>query len=387
MTVVSGSPTTALECTVLPSDLGGALSLVSRAVSGRSTLPVLANVLLEVSSTRLTVTATNLDLTVTTSIPLEGGVEGRLTVPAKLLTEYVASLPGDKPCQLTSDPDRMLLKLVCGVQRSTFHGMDAVEFPPVPTAPSQPGLVVDSALFADAVSQTAIAASSDDGAAFLTGVLLEAEGTTLTLAATDRHRLASRTLTISSGDGTLGAPMIVPAKHLGEVGRAISPARPTVTISASASGNQVFFVLEGVTIASRLIEGRYPNWRQVIPTSSSTTVTVARDELTSASKTAAVMAREAAHPIHFALSPNSFVLRSRTEEVGDHEVPLEATVEGESLEISFNARYLLDALSVLEGESVDISLNGHRNPAVLRSEGHPDYTHVIMPVRLPDGGE
>ncbi len=372
-----------MKCSVSPSALSAALSLVSRAVSPRSTLPVLGNVLLETTDGGLRVTATNLDLTMAATVPAEVELDGRTTVPARLLSEYVASL-AEAPCTMELDATTQVLKLSCGVHRTNLHGIDAVEFPPLPTRDAGAAIELDAAVFANAVSQTAMAASGDEASPVLTGVLFQVEGERLTLAATDRHRLAVKTLdATSSGERAFTGSVIVPSRHLSEVARAVNPTRPTVSISFSEQRNQVFFSLKDVEISSRLIEGNYPNYAQVIPGKSTTTVKLPTASLLREAKTASVLARDAANPVRLRVGDNTLTLVAQTAEVGDDEAPLSANVKGDDVQIAFNARYVLDALSVMDSEEVQLSFNGSLQPGVIRPSGRDDYLCIIMPVRVP----
>jgi len=265
--------TASMKVTVSPGSLSTCLNLVSRAVSPRSTLPVLGNVLLETTDRGMRVTATNLDLAITATVEATVLEEGRTTVPARLLSEYVSSL-SEAPCTIELDPDTQVLKVSCGVHRTNMHGISAVEFPPLAAADGDIAIEVDSALLQNAITQTAMAASSDEASPVLTGVFLQIDGDRLTLAATDRHRLAVRNLDVTVHGAGLGASVIVPARHLLEVARAVTPSRPTVGMSLSQQRNQVFFTVGDIEISSRLIEGNYPNYNQVIPAESTTTVSL-----------------------------------------------------------------------------------------------------------------
>jgi DNA polymerase-3 subunit beta len=372
-----------MKCTVSPSALGACLSLVSRAVSPRSTLPILSNLLLETAEDGLRVTATNLDLTITATIEADVAQDGRTTVPARLLTDYVSSL-AEAPCALELNPSSQVVKVSCGIHRSNIHGIDAVEFPPLPARDAEATISVDAAAFAAAVAQTAMAASSDEARPVLTGVLIEMDGDRLTLAATDGHRLAVRTLDVSVAGEPPAGTVIVPARHLSEVARAVNAGRPTVNITLSQARNQVFFSMQGLEISSRLIEGTYPNYTQVIPAESRTTVTVPTAALLRETRTASVLAKDAANPVRFKAAPEgTLTLMAQTAEVGDDEAPLTAEVTGEEVQIAFNARYVLDALGVLGTDDVQLSFNGSLSPGVIRPVGADNYLCIIMPVRVP----
>jgi DNA polymerase III subunit beta len=370
-----------MKATVSSSALSGALGLASRAVSPRSTLPILGNVLLETTDTGLRLTATNLDLAISVTVAATVLEEGRTTVPARLLSEYVSSL-AEAPCTMELDPATQILRLQCGVHRTNLHGIDAVEFPPLPSREDGATIEADSQTLQNAITQTVMAASADEASPVLTGVLLQIDGTRLTLAATDRHRLAVKTIDVSVNGSLPVTSVIVPARHLGEVARAATPNRPTVTIAFSEQRNQVFFTLKDVEISSRLIEGTYPNYAQVIPGESATVVSLPTAALLREARTAAVLARDAANPVRMQVGEGTLTLRAQTAEVGDDEAPLTATVQGDDVQIAFNARYVLDALSVLDSDEVQLSFNGALHPGVIRPAGRDDYLCIIMPVRV-----
>src|ERR1700681_210882 len=358
-----------MKATVSSSTLSGALGLVSRAVSPRSTLPVLSNVLLETGPDGLRVTATNLDLTITVVVPATVLEEGRITVPARLLGEFVSSL-GDAPCTMELEPTTQVLKLTGGVHRANVHGIDAVEFPPLPARDTETSIDVDSVTLQNAITQTVMAASSDEASPVLT------------LAATDRHRLAVKTIDVTVHGTPPVTSVIIPSRHLSEVARAVNPNRPTVGLAFAHARNQVFFTLKDVEISSRLIEGTYPNYTQVIPGESTTTVSLSTASLLREAKTAAVLARDAANPVRLRIGDGTLTLLAQTAEVGDDEAPLTATVQGDDVQIAFNARYMLDALSALDSDEVQLSFNGSLPPGGIRPVGKDDYLCIIMPVRV-----
>jgi DNA polymerase-3 subunit beta len=338
-------------------------------------------VLLETGVDGLRVTATNLDLTITVVVPATVLEEGRITVPARLLGEFVSSL-GDAPCTMELEPTTQVLKLTGGVHRANVHGIDAVEFPPLPARDTETSIEVDAVTLQNAITQTVMAASSDEASPVLTGVLLQIEGNRLTLAATDRHRLAVKTIDVTVNGTPPVTSVIVPSRHLSEVARAVNPNRPTVGIAFAHARNQVFFTLKDVEISSRLIEGTYPNYTQVIPGESTTTVSLSTASLLREAKTAAVLARDAANPVRLRIGDGTLTLLAQTAEVGDDEAPLTATVQGDDVQIAFNARYMLDALSALDSDEVQLSFNGSLQPGVIRPVGKDDYLCIIMPVRV-----
>jgi DNA polymerase-3 subunit beta len=286
---------------------------------------------------------------------------------------------------LELDPATQVLRITCGIHRTNIHGIDAVEFPPLPARDAEAAVILDAQTLDAAIGQTAVAASTDEARPVLTGVLLQLEGDGVTLAATDGHRLAVRKLP-RQGEGDGEAPatsVIVPARHLGEVARAITAARPSVEVTLSASRNHIFFTMRDVEVSSRLIEGAYPNYAQVIPASQSTTVTLSSATLLRETRTASILAKDAANVVRLATGEGTLTLHAQTAEVGDDEAPLAATVVGEGVQIAFNARYVLDALAVIDSEEVALGFNGPLSPGVIRPVGRDDYLYIVMPVRVP----
>lgn len=363
--------------------MNGALSILTRAISTRSTLPILGNILVDAGSgDHLELTATNLDLTIRVKLEAEINAPGSISVPGKLLSEYISSLP-EGPCSLEINEEKLQLRILSAGNRTTFHGMAASEFPPVAVPVATHPVQVDAEELGEAITKTIVAASGDDAAAMLTGIAVQVQEGKLVLAATDRHRLAVTSVAVT-GDGALsGRSAIVPARHMSEIARAIQKDQGIVHLSLAENGNQIFVESGEIYIASRLIEGNYPNFRQVIPSQAEQTLKISRTDFLGAVKTAAVMARETAHPVSLILEDSTLTLRSGTAEVGDHEVSMPAQMEGDPLDISFNARYLMDALGCISSDTVDISFSGKKNPCVIRPGDGTDYLHVIMPVKIP----
>src|SRR5437764_10978139 len=261
---------TALKLTCQPSTLSSALQIVSRAISTRTTLPILNNILLETTSEGLALTATNLEIGIRKVVAAEVSEEGSTTVPARLLTDFVSTLP-DQELTLELDLQTQTLSLRCGRFDTHIKCIEAEEFPPSPRPEEGDRLEVPLDDMLKAVEQTQMAASTDEARPVLTGVLFQVKGTELTLAATDGHRLAVRKLSASKADD-IDASLIVPARALGELARALRGEGQNLEVIVSKAGNQVFFRAGSSEVNSRLIDGNYPNYSQVVPTKSSTVV-------------------------------------------------------------------------------------------------------------------
>jgi DNA polymerase III subunit beta len=375
-----GKKEPALRLTCQPSTLGHALQTVSRAISTRTTLPILNNILLETTSEGLALTATNLEIGIRKIVPAEVQEEGSTTAPARLLTDFVGSLP-DESLDMTLDVATQTLGVRCGRFDTHIKCIDADEFPPGPRPEEGDRLTIPLEGLLRAIEQTQMAASTDEARPVLTGELLIIAGTGLTLVATDGHRLAERRLTATTAD-ELEARLIVPARALAELPRAFRGEAGDVEVLVSKARNQVFFRAGSSEVTSRLIDGQYPNYSQVIPSKSSTVIRVATAELTQTVKAVSLFARDSANVIRIRAQAGSLVLSATTNEVGDSRAELDANVDGPEVQIAFNARYVLDALGVVERDQVELKFDGPLSPGLITAPNGEDYLYVIMPVRV-----
>jgi DNA polymerase-3 subunit beta len=375
-----GKKEPALRLTCQPSTLGQALQTVSRAISTRTTLPILNNILLETTSEGLALTATNLEIGIRKLVPAEVQEEGSTTAPARLLTDFVGSLP-DESLDMSLDVATQTLGVRCGRFDTHIKCIEADEFPPGPRPEEGDRLTIPLEGLLRAIEQTQMAASTDEARPVLTGELLIIAGTGLTLVATDGHRLAERRLTASSAD-ELEARLIVPARALAELPRAFRGEAGDVEVLVSKARNQVFFRAGTSEVTSRLIDGQYPNYAQVIPSKSSTVIRVATAALTQTVKAVSLFARDSANVIRIRAQAGSLVLSATTNEVGDSRAELDANVEGPEVQIAFNARYVLDALGVVERDQVELKFDGPLSPGLITAPDGEDYLYVIMPVRV-----
>lgn len=374
-----------MKCTLSPQQLGVGLNSVSRAVSTRATLPILNNVLVAARAGSLELTATNLDLTIHHSMAADVEEEGEVTVPARMLSEFVASLP-EKPLTWQLDAVHQTVALKSGRFDAHIRGVDAREFPPLPDISDGETVEIDPQSLLAAIDQTVIAASGDEGRPIYTGVLTEIVGSQVTMVATDGHRLAIRTLRATEDSHEIDRlAVIIPARALSEAARLLRPvaASPgTVSMSVSSSRAQVRFQLPGYDLTARLIDGVYPSYEKVIPTQQQTVVRVSTEEFRRTTKVVSLFARDAANVLKLRCGDGEVVLSANTNEVGDNVASVEATTEGESLGIAFNARYMTDVLNLMDSPEVEMVFNGALAPGMLRSPGDDTYRYVIMPVRV-----
>jgi DNA polymerase-3 subunit beta len=361
-------------------NLARGLSVVSRAVSNRSTLPVLANVLLKTEDAGLKLTATNLEIGITYWVPGKIEADGATTVPAKLLTDLVNSLPAGDRVDLTLQAGDTL-HLVCGRFESHIKGIDADEFPAIGTAGERPTTRIAQNALRRALAETVFAAASDEARPILTGVLARFEGDQLTLAAADNYRIAVKTIAIL--DPVPETSVVIPARALNELARVLADVDDPVEIVLAGGRNQVMFHLDGIDLVSRLIDGQFPNYQQVVPQSHTTRAVFDREELLRAVRPAALIAHESANIVKLQIGADSEpgITVSASAEVGDHVGQVEAAVEGDGTTIAFNARYLADVLTNVTAEQFALELNGPLSPGVFKPLGDDRYIHVVMPVR------
>lgn len=369
-----------MKLSVMQENLARGLAVVGRAVSSRATLPVLANVLLRTEDGGLKLTATNLEIGITCWVPSKIETDGAITVPARLFADLVASLPAAERVDLAVEGTDTL-GLRCGRVATHIRGIDADEFPAIQTAGERPTTRIAQATLRRALTETIFAAATDEARPILTGVLWHFDGDRLTLAAADNYRIAVRTIPIL--DPVPDTSVVVPARSLTELGRILGETEDPVDVVLAGARNQILFHLEGIDLVSRLIDGQFPNYRQVLPTSHVTSAVVEREELLRTLRSAGHIAETAANIVKlvFGGEADGEVKVTAAAEVGDYEGAVSATVEGDPTTIAFNVRYLTDVLTNVEADQFAIELNGPLSPGVFRPVSDDAYIHVVMPVR------
>lgn len=369
---------------VLQENLSRALSLVTRAVDSRPTLPILANVRLVADDARLTLSATNLELSISMTIGAKVQTPGAVTLPAKTFSELVANLSPER-VTLTLDNATSTVRIQCGTTSGHLKGLPASEFPLLPQA-GETSVALKGDVFRSMVTQTVFAAAREDNRPILTGVLFRFDGDTLTLAAADGYRLAVRTIALAEDTGA--REFVVPARSLAEMARAAN-GDDDVCLGLPADRDVLVFQSGPTTITTQLLEGRFPDFGAIIPKTWSTAATVYADDLLRACKRAEIFARDSANSVRVRVTPptgpgepGEVMVSGRSAERGDNEGVLDAAVEGEALEASFNVRYLIDALNAMTDERVVLESNGAAHPGVLRPESGGDFIVTIMPMAV-----
>ena len=382
--------------------LSRALSTVNRAVGSRPTMPVLANVLLATDGSRLKLSATNLDLGITTWVTANVEEEGTVTIPANLLNNLVGKMPPGEDVELREEEKTRTLTVKCQRSRAQVRGIDPEEFPPIPTAEDQATVSIDQALCKELINQVAFGAARDDTRPVLAGVSLELEDDRITLAASDGFRLVMRDATLEQ-EVAEAVKVIVPARALQELERVLGDDEDAkVEMTVTPNRSQVLFRAGDVYLVSRLIEGQFPNVRNFVPKSWATKVVVDRKAFADAMGRVTLFARESANVVRLeveagengeGVTPGQLKIEAQAQDLGESHDELDASIEGESTHLAFNAEYLNEFANALASDTLDsetgdkkkidevvIEITGPLSPGVVRGGGLPDYLHVIMPM-------
>jgi len=363
-------------------DLSKGLAVVGRAVATRAVLPITNNVLIETEGSQLKLAATNLEIAITCWIGATIEEEGTITIPARLVTDFVNSLPSGRIDMILS-PRSQSLELRCARYEAHVSGLDPADFPPIPKIAEGVTIKVKPEELRMAINQVAFAAASEESRPVLTGVDVEFDGDQLTLAAADGFRLAVRKLSLDTPvDEKIS--VIIPARSLTELNRLISDQQEPVELTINPKKSQVIFRLRNVEMVSQLIQGTFPNYEQLIPQAYSTRAVVKLAEFLRATRSASIFARDGSGIVRLQIMPKDgegkIAISARAEEVGDNLGEVDAVVEGEETKIAFNSRYLMDVLGVLTKEEVALEATTSSSPGVIRPVGKDNYVHVVMPM-------
>ena len=368
----------------LQENLNKGLSIVSRAVPSRTTLPVTQNVLITTDNGKIKLVTTNLEIAISTWVGAQIEDGGSVAVPAKLLSELVSSLPSVQ-ISISNSNNSTGIEINCDKFNSQVNGTNPDDFPPIPTVNADVVATIDSKVFQDAITRVSVAAATDESRPVLTGIKMELDGDNFTLAGADGFRLAvfkGKLLEKISEK----YDFILPSRSLQEINRIIVDQDEPITFSVTPSKNQAMFKLSNVEIVTQLVQGTFPNYSQLIPESFQTRTEVPVEEFQRAAKTASVFARDGSGILRLHINspgnenPEKLSILSRSEEVGENESQIEAKVEGEDSKIAFNSKYLTDVLSVIKEEKVVIETTSPSSPGVIKPLGQENYIHVVMPM-------
>ena len=371
-----------MKLSCLQENLNKGLGIIGRAVASRTTLPITQNVLISTDESQLKLAATNLEIAISCWIGAKIEGEGSITIPARVLTEFVGSLPSDI---ISLNLKHHTLELKCGRYEARINGLDAADFPPIPQVGDGFNTKVKAEDLKQAISQVAFAAATEESRPVLTGVQTEFEGSKLTMAAADGFRLAVHRTTLAEPVKEKVA-MIIPAKAYHELNRLMGSEDQEIEITLNAQKSQVLFKLKGIEMVSQLIQGAFPNYSQLIPQTYGTKARIDVAEFLRAIKMAAIFARDGSGIARVIVTPGATVeagkitISARADEIGDNVGEIDALVDGEAAKIAFNARYLADVLSVVKQAQVSLEVTTPSNPGVIRPVGTDNYDHVVMPM-------
>ena len=367
--------------------LAEGLAVVERAVPSKSPLPVLSNILLVTDDGRLKLVANNLEMAISAWVGAEVADEGAVTLPARLLSDFVSTLVGGD-VQMVLKPGTKTMQLKAGRYEANINGIDAEDFPAVPSVGDGSRSRVPAKTLRSAINQVAFAAATDETRPVLSGVLVTIDGDQLTMAAADGFRLAVRTVEVAEPVAEK-LSLLVPARTLIELARIIPDSDDPVEIAATPSRNQVMFQYPGLLVVSRLIEGQFPDYQRIIPQSYQTRVVLPVSDFLQATKTAAVFSRDNSNIVRLSVAPSGEELvpgrvdvLASSAEMGDNAGQLDGSVEGEETQIAFNVRYLRDALEAVNSGEVALEITGPTSPGLLKPVAGAGHLHVIMPMHV-----
>lgn len=374
-----------MKASILQENLDKGLSIVSKIVDARANLPILGNVLLTAEEGNLKLTTTNLNIGVNIWLPAKKEKEGQFTAPAKDLTDFVSSLPQQK---VVLKKEREVLKITAGNYNADFNGMNAAEFPQVPSLRSdktktKKKFELSVNRFISMVEQTAFASAQDETRPVLTGVRISTTGKKIQLVATDGYRLSVKKGALKK---TLSLPvLVVPASALNEVVRIIGGEKEEeekLTIAIVEGSGQVIFNYKNIEVSARLIEGEFPDFEKIIPEASNNKAVLEKEEFEKAVRASSIFARKSANIIRFKFAKNGVLLRANAPEVGRNEISVDCKYKGKEIEIAFNCRFILDFLRSLTDENFSLEISDPLKPGLFRGEEDSEYLHIIMPVRI-----
>lgn len=375
-----------MKVSCLQENLAKGLSIVSRAVATRSTLPVLSNILLSTDESRIKLSATNLEIGINCWIGAKVEQEGATTVPARLLADFVNSLPAER-IDLELITRTQTLNLKCGRFEANIKGIDAQEFPLILVPEEDDRVSIAPDALRQMVDQVAFAAATDESRPVLTGVLASLSSDSLAFAAADGYRLSVRSTPLEGGP-TQPMDVIIPARALQELRRISGEEEEPIEILIASDRNQVFFHLNDVDLISQLVEGTFPDYNQIIPTTHNTKALINTADFLKVVRMAFIFARDSANIARVQVIPAGdegdarLIVSATSSEHGDNVSELDVTVEGAPIEMAFNARYLIDVLSVIDTAQVSLETRDPSSPGVLRPVGGGDFVHVIMPMHI-----
>lgn len=365
-----------MNFSILQQDLWPSLQAVARSCGLKSSLPVLGNILIQTRAGKVILSATNLEVGVVKSVKAAITTEGEVTIPAKTLTEIVANLSNSK---INFEATSEQLKIKTDSFFSQINGIAASEFPSIPLSGKE-AVKIDPGILIKAIQEVSFSAAADEGRPTLTGILTEIKDKTLQLVATDGYRLAHKTASVKE-EASFKA--LIPRRTFEEITRLLAEEEvDEVALSTSEDQNQMIFSFGQTLLSSRLIEGQFPAWEKIVPTEVKAKVTAERGELLKAVKLASIFARSEANVVKVKNEAGKIIITSEAKELGSQQSEVEAQSDGQTVEVAFNSKFLLDALTTLPTNQVILELSGTLSAAILKPMGEAGLEYIIMPVNL-----
>jgi DNA polymerase-3 subunit beta len=366
-----------MRLTCSQKDLSNALTITNKAVDVNNTLPVLNNVLLKAEGKRLYFTATNLEIAITYWIETDIKNEGEVTIPSKLLTNYINYLKDEK-INISAEEGDMVVKTEDSTTK--IKGIPATEFPPIPSVEKEGGFTIKARDFKQAIREVVFASSLNTTRPVLSGVFFIVDKDKMKMVATDSYRLAEKVMTVKKVSGDVRC--IIPAKTIIELGFILDTLKDDEDVDVAISKNQVLFTVGAVKLISRLIEGQFPHYDQIIPKSSKTKVYFEVTPFTLVLKRINIFAKENNNKVIFKTSKEGVVVTTDTTQYGEGEVTLKNKTEGENNEIALNSQFILDVLNNVDCDEVVFEIGDKITPVIVKPKDRSDYTHIIMPLKI-----
>ena len=380
-----------MQAIILQENLNKGLSVVSRIISSKTTLPILNNILISAEEGKLKLTATNLETGINLWLPAKKEKAGKLTIPAKDLTEFVSSLPAGK-IKLKKQQER--LQLISRSYKAVFNGASTVEFPKVPSlrdkvipAKKLKKIELETGKFVKAIKHVCFSAATDETRPVLTGVRISCIGGDFQLVATDGYRLSVKTMKLRKKTDI--PALIIPAKALIEVARIIGgeegeEKEKKLKVAILEEGKQIIFSFNNIEVVARLIEGEFPDFTKIIPEKGETKIIIDKEDFNRAIKASSIFARRSANIIKLKVESSKLKVMANAPEVGKNEVELSVKFQGKETQIAFNCRFLQDFINSYDKETFVLELSGVLKPGLFRTEKDSSFLHIIMPVRLQE---
>lgn len=368
-----------MKFSCLQENLAKGLQTVMHAVPAKSSLPILSNVLISTDNGRLKLASTNLETAISTFVGASIDEEGSTTIPARLLKDFITNLP---PGTINAQVKDEILVINSKNTKSKFNGSSAHDFPELPTFPKKSkGLELDPTILNEVISLVAFASGTDSSRPVFTGVSITFSKGKLTFAATDGFRLSEKIISVKSDAEDFS--VVLPAKTLSEVAKIFSSSSEPIQFTLNQDENLALFKSEDTLIATRILDGQYPDYKKIIPTEHVVKADFNTIDFFEAVRLTDIFAKEGNNTIKVRFDPEGKIkITSLSEETGQHESIFAAEIEGELVEIAFNSKYLLDFLTNIKSEKIEFLSNGNVSPCLFGPDNQKDFIHIIMPMQI-----